>query len=700
MIRTASVNNKTYEERINEAVASIPIYTDEWTNYNASDPGITILENLSLFETLQQDNINDLPAAVKGNLLRMAGFVPHKGKCAKVLLQPKGIKAPFDIPKGHKFMVYDVPFEATRNIRVENSSIVGVYVKDGDEITDISYVGDPDARINCRIFSDNPHDGVEIYIITNGLARPEAELIFYADIKDSDMRNDIADISRDVFASLEWEYYSAKGFSKIHAKDETYGFIKSGELRLRIGDEWPAEFSGMPKTGYCIKATLKNCAYDIVPVVQNIYGFLFELTQQNSKSYSITGTKASGISFMSSVEANNYITVFAKEEKGGSYYRYDPIDANEKAKGRYYTISEGEDGLTTYSFNKRSYGYGPEKGRACVRVLIYNEEIMKSYKIGKVLGYDDQEFVIPFSNLVPDSFSVLAKRINENGEEIYDFVRPGHSESGNLYYLLNDRDGIITIRDAGDFIGAELFMASCSVYLGSLGNVREGNVFKTEGLPSGIKFINPAKGHSGAFPEDLESVRKRFIKDIDSPYTAITANDYEKLSLSTPGLMIAKARAHFEEDESRVYVAVLPGGSDEEFPKLSADYIKRISERLSERRLLITKSSVVACVPVKVNVRATVYVKQHYTDPEKMIVNSLNKLLDFPHSDRGIGEGIRFDEVFKNIESLSCVEYVHSLSIKAIKSYIEQTHDKDIHPVWNGLIVPGHISIDVIAYNG
>jgi len=37
---------KTYREMVEDALASIPAYTDKWTNHNPSDPGIAIIELL------------------------------------------------------------------------------------------------------------------------------------------------------------------------------------------------------------------------------------------------------------------------------------------------------------------------------------------------------------------------------------------------------------------------------------------------------------------------------------------------------------------------------------------------------------------------------------------------------------------------------------------------------------------------------
>jgi hypothetical protein len=52
MIGNINLNTKSYEQILEESISQIPIYSKDWTNYNVSDPGITILENLSAFSAL------------------------------------------------------------------------------------------------------------------------------------------------------------------------------------------------------------------------------------------------------------------------------------------------------------------------------------------------------------------------------------------------------------------------------------------------------------------------------------------------------------------------------------------------------------------------------------------------------------------------------------------------------------------------
>ena len=60
MLNNKFEEEKTYEELLSEALMKIPFYSEEWTNRNPSDPGITILENLTAFEALQQSRIQEI----------------------------------------------------------------------------------------------------------------------------------------------------------------------------------------------------------------------------------------------------------------------------------------------------------------------------------------------------------------------------------------------------------------------------------------------------------------------------------------------------------------------------------------------------------------------------------------------------------------------------------------------------------------
>jgi hypothetical protein len=87
MLNSIDLNDKTYEELLTEAIAQIPLYSREWTNYTPSDPGITMLQNLTAFQLLQQEEINEVSEEIQRKLLKLVGYSPRLNRPATVLVQ-------------------------------------------------------------------------------------------------------------------------------------------------------------------------------------------------------------------------------------------------------------------------------------------------------------------------------------------------------------------------------------------------------------------------------------------------------------------------------------------------------------------------------------------------------------------------------------------------------------------------------------
>ena len=111
MLNVEDLKSRTYEERMNDVMRELPIWTSEWTNFNASDPGITIIENMTAFLALQGVEISNLSYRAKMALLKMAGFVPSRGKCARVLLSADNISRPQKLMPGQRLKIGDLVFE-------------------------------------------------------------------------------------------------------------------------------------------------------------------------------------------------------------------------------------------------------------------------------------------------------------------------------------------------------------------------------------------------------------------------------------------------------------------------------------------------------------------------------------------------------------------------------------------------------------
>lgn len=70
-IQLPDLDRKTYEELLGEMIAAIPKHTGEWTNFNPSDPGITILELLAWITKTLLYRANQIPEESYLNFLRL-----------------------------------------------------------------------------------------------------------------------------------------------------------------------------------------------------------------------------------------------------------------------------------------------------------------------------------------------------------------------------------------------------------------------------------------------------------------------------------------------------------------------------------------------------------------------------------------------------------------------------------------------------
>ena len=142
----------------------------------------------------------------------------------------------------------------------------------------------------------------------------------------------------------------------------------------------------------------------------------------------------------------------------------------------------------TWMFDRRKFGYGPIKVKNAIKIVVYQEIMMRRYSLGTVLGYDHQVIRLPKGNIAPESFCIIAERKDERGEAIYDFVRPGRYGDKDLSYDLYENEGFLRIEDAGDYIGARLYVGGFAVTRGAEGNIREGNTLTGAGISPQLTF--------------------------------------------------------------------------------------------------------------------------------------------------------------------------------------------------------------------
>ncbi len=102
---------------------------------------------------------------------------------------------------------------------------------------------------------------------------------------------------------------------------------------------------------------------------------------------------------------------------------------------------------------------------------------------------------------------------------------------------------------------------------------------------------------------------------------------------------------------------------------------------------------------MSVYIRATVYVKRHFSDSKEQIEDRIRNIVDYTTSDKNFGEALTFEEVFSAIEELDCVEYVYELFMRPESLKYAALREGNIYPGENCLLHPGDIDVEVITYS-
>src|SRR5258705_13309429 len=67
------IDDRRYQELLDEALARIPVHTPEWTNFNPSDPGVTLIEVFAFLTESLLYRANQIPERNERKFLQLLG---------------------------------------------------------------------------------------------------------------------------------------------------------------------------------------------------------------------------------------------------------------------------------------------------------------------------------------------------------------------------------------------------------------------------------------------------------------------------------------------------------------------------------------------------------------------------------------------------------------------------------------------------
>src|SRR4051794_13214235 len=80
---TPALDDRTFQDIVDEAKRRIPRYTPEWTNHNLSDPGVALIELFAWMSEMVMFRLNQVPDRLFVHFLNMVGIEPFPPSAAR-----------------------------------------------------------------------------------------------------------------------------------------------------------------------------------------------------------------------------------------------------------------------------------------------------------------------------------------------------------------------------------------------------------------------------------------------------------------------------------------------------------------------------------------------------------------------------------------------------------------------------------------
>ena len=207
------LDDKDWSKIVEEARLLIPSFSREWTDHNASDPGITMLELFAWLEEIQRYRLNRTSAAIRERFFLMAGVRPLDAQPASTVVEfapaERFVPQSILVPAGTELSItghLDLPYQTVRDSYLVAATISAVETLAGGRELDRTSAQHDDAG-HFDAFGSDPKPGDALQItFSHTVTAPEISVAFR--VFDNDLSSVIPGVPLSS-VELRWEYSSA-----------------------------------------------------------------------------------------------------------------------------------------------------------------------------------------------------------------------------------------------------------------------------------------------------------------------------------------------------------------------------------------------------------------------------------------------------------------------------------------------------------
>src|SRR3954454_18475838 len=108
-----TLDTRRYQDLLDEALARIPVHNPEWTNFNRSDPGVTVIEIFAFMTESLLYRANLIPERNRKKFLQLLGIPLNSATSARgivTFLNERGLGETITLSSEMEVNAGEVPF--------------------------------------------------------------------------------------------------------------------------------------------------------------------------------------------------------------------------------------------------------------------------------------------------------------------------------------------------------------------------------------------------------------------------------------------------------------------------------------------------------------------------------------------------------------------------------------------------------------
>ena len=665
MLNARNLDDQSYEEIVRAAEGRLPWLCPVWTDHNAHDPGITILELMAWYKEMQQYHMNQFTDELRCKLLKLVGVNRRPASSARCTVE-LGPEGPARLAGARLVTREGIPFELDQSVPEHRPVLARVQVVQGERRVDVGeLLGD--RHVTFQPFGEENGTFSQLYIGFSGLG--EGDLRLWFDVQPP------AGVSRNPFASLKqvprqirWTCQGAEGTTLL--RDETHGLSVSGYVTLRPEGMWQPGAEGL----FWLVLTLEDPGCEERVRLSGISAGRWPVRQQEtwaeSRFFQAPAQKDWTVCLEDALARDGELAVFVRTAR--QWEQTSRWQAAATEAGRLLQVDTSE---------------GVQDGEDNVMVVAL--DTARSLRLlFDAKGLPGETFFLDLEGrtVLTESFTLLCDTLDRDGQ-----IRPALWRCVDDLYACGPRDRVFTydpVRETITFGDGEhgallrqgkgaVLAAGLILTYGAGGNIPGGTelTFREDGMS-----VRSQAARGGQDQETAAAAQSRLLRELSDTTKCVSAEDYERLAMATPGLRVAAAKAlpGYDPDEptgvSRlptVTVVAVPAGAGDR-PMPDRRFLAEVQRQMDRVRPIGTQVKVVP--PVYVELQAEVTLRGGEEDLEDAVRERLSAWL----KESGIGGTLQAGNAWALVQNIPGVLQVREVNLSTTTPGCYQNEEGDI----------------------